>query len=286
MRMAFVFAFAAATFVLGARFTASAVTEYCPVMIQASHRFPPPNDHLYSVVLSARSSRSVAGTLLVQTDGAWYVVDFPMTGLVPVEQRFHNADTRWQRDDYFSRPLYVQFPSSVSETLRWSVLAARSSGDKVFHWDDRGNVTCKFDATGSPTVRLDAHTGIVADTPPPYDLTQPPSPSDVVIVPTPADFAQSVTCDQPFEDATSTNALTPSWPSWFGVLSHPVTVAVIVALSHDGQADDAWVLEPSGLQELDVRAVDAAKHSSYKAARVFCLPAPGYFIFLVRYGGR
>jgi hypothetical protein len=126
-------------------------------------------------------------------------------------------------------------------------------------------------------------TSVIADVPPPYDLSKLPEPPNVIIDAAPATLDQGVACNQPFDAAVATRKVIPPWPDGIGPPSHDVTVIVVVAVSHDGRPDDAWVLEPTGTQQFDSMAVAAAANSTYRAARAFCSPAPGYYIYVVTY---
>lgn len=285
-RVALVPVFAAATFVFVAQQTATATTEYCPAAVAEAHHFATPNDQIYSFVLSARSQRAVRGTVLVNTNDGWYTVKFDETPLVEFIAHFHDAYAKWQRTEYLSRPFFVRFPPAVTTSTQWSVLAAQSTGDTAFHWDERGMVTCKLTASGVRTDATSSTTSyVVADTAPPSGYRQPPTSSDTVIDAVPVKLEQSSSCQTPYEDAVATRKVTPTWPKGVGRPQHDVTVQVLVAISHDGRPDDAWIVAPSGFAEFDHQALSAAANSTYRAAREFCFPAPGYYLYVVTFSG-
>jgi hypothetical protein len=281
--IAFAFVFAAAVFVFVKQPPANAAVEYCPASVAVVHHFSAPNDQLYALLLSARSARSVNGTLLAQTNDGWYTVVFPETRIAEFDESLHNEYASWKHTSYLSPSVYVRFPSVVQKVTRWAVLAAQSTGDGVFHWDEKGMVTCKLTISHWPDPMFDrGGTGIVNDTPVPKALL-PKMPSMVGIDAVPANVDPSASCEHPDENAVATRKITPTWPPGLGAPNHPVTIRVMVAVSRDGPPDEAWVYDPSGVSEFDRGALSAALNSTYRAGREFCFPAPGYYMYVVTF---
>lgn len=213
---------------------------------------------------------------------------FPNTPLSEFTGHFHNAYAKWERTGYFSEPLYVRLPPIVTKLTKSTILQAQATGDNVFHWDEHGMVTCRISATGL----MDApffggnSSDIVTDSPPPGDYGKPPAPSDPIIDALPVNLEENTACEHPLEEAVATRKVTPGWPNDAGFPTHAVTIRVVVAISHDGRADDAWVQDPSGYPDFDRAALNAAANSTYRAAREMCVPTPGYYLYIVTFAPR
>lgn len=266
---------------------AQATSEYCPARLLAYHESSGGGPATYAFVLSAASTRIVHGTLLAQTDAGWFTIPFTDTRIAAYDEHYHNAYIHWSRTEYYSPVMYVRFPQNA-RLIRWTVLQAQSSGDKVFHWDQKGAVTCRLQTSDaenveSPETSAPSALGAIREGPAPYDLLRAPGPSDAMLTPAAADVTANTQCSKPFDAVVATTKLSPRLPANVGGLNQALMTIVEVAVSADGAPDDAWIYQPSGVPALDDAVLAAARGSTYRAARSFCEPSPGFYRFVITF---
>jgi hypothetical protein len=276
-RVFFVVANAALLFVMSSGRVWASEVEFCPARLDALHAFRGANDGLVSFYVAAASARSVSANVIVQGESSWYTFQFKDAALVPDLAHFQSHAVRFDRMLYHTKPLYVQL-SPGERVLRWWIYDAISTGDSVFGWDDRGDVTC------FPPPEGDTKIPPLADVPkrvnPRNDLAQLPGPSDTVLasskIAPPADITE---CAKPFVPASVVRAFQPSWPATVPRLSATVVSEIEVAINANGSLAGAWVYTPSGYPELDLEALKAAELSKYHGGIALCKPAPGSYLF-------
>jgi len=268
---------AAALFVMQSGRVRAAEVEFCPARLDDFHAYGAPHDGLRSFYVSAESARSVSANVIVQGERNWYTFQFMDAALVPDLAHYRTSTVRFDRMLYHTKPLYVQLPPG-ERVLRWWIYDATATGDSVFGWGNKGDVTC-FPPPGGGAKILP-----LADPPkrdnPSDDLAQLPGPSDTVLsgsqIAQPADTTE---CAKPFVPATVIHAFQPSWPMSVPRLSMAVVSEIEVAVNANGSLAGAWVYQPTGFPELDSEALKAAEFSKYHGGIALCKPAPGTYLF-------
>lgn len=268
---------AASLFLLQCEKVRAADVEFCPARMDAMHAFQAPHDGLFSFYVAAESARSVSANVIVQGERNWYTFQFKDAKIVPELAHYQSSTVRFDRTLYHSKPLYVQL-APEERILRWWIYDAVATGDSVFGWDERGDVTClpePYDDTKiKPLADAPKRVNVV------NDLGQLPSPSDAVLVSSqiaqPADITE---CAKPFVPATVIHAFQPSWPSGIGRIGARVTTEIEVAVNANGSLAGAWIYQPSGIPDFDLEALRAAELSRYHGGIALCKPAPGTYLF-------
>ncbi|MBV8531555.1 MAG: hypothetical protein JO104_09575 [Candidatus Eremiobacteraeota bacterium] len=259
-----------------ARVWASEV-EFCPARLDAFHAFHGSNDGLIAFYVAAESARSVSANVIVQSESNWYTFQFKDAALVPDLAHYESPTVRFDRTLYHTKPLYVQLPAG-ERILRWWIYDATSTGDSVFGWDDKGDVTCFPPPEGDTKIPPLAHPPRRVN--PRNDLEQLPALSDKILaaskIAAPADITE---CVEPFVPATVVHAFQPSWPAGVPRLSAAVVSEIEVAINANGSLAGAWVYTPSGYPDLDLEALKAAGLSKYRGGIALCKPAPGTYLF-------
>jgi TonB family protein len=268
---------------------AQATTEYCParayvqpVGVDIPANQGTPSASMYSVVLSAPSSRSVSGTLSIHADDAWYSVAFSNVELSAYSEQWQDAYVTFTRPAFLSNVLYVQFPAPVVVRSAF-VSQARAQDELVYGWDAKGQVTCAGEKDLS-VISTDRN-GQYSDRSNRADLKWlNPVPADnaspgpgIRLTPALTSAPGSTDCATPFADAVVSHAVSPAFPYVARGLSSETFVEVAIAA--DGKLDEAWVWAPSGNKWLDQAALEAANQSKYLPARAFCENVPGTYIF-------
>jgi TonB family protein len=259
---------------------ALAITEYCPARldpIQAMHPLDASGPAtLFSYVLEGESSRSVAGSILVDTSAGWFKVSFPSTALTERVYDYQASYVKFSRRQYESVPLYVRFPLPVMMRTAF-VGDAQSFGDAEFGWDAKGDVAC------GPSAGLEAKVPVpkadMRPLNPRIDLDTPPGAGATIASATSVPVPGSLSCAEPFTNATVSRAMAPDFPTAEMERGGSATVLVEVAINASGALDDAWLFVPSGSEWFDDAALRAARMSTYKAGTAFCQPASGMYIF-------
>lgn len=251
--------------------------EFCPARLDAIHAFRDSNDGLVAFYVAAESARSVSANVIVQTQSNWYTFQFNNAVLLPDLAHYQNSTVRFDRTLYHTKPLYVRLPAG-DRIVRWWIYDAIATGDSVFGWDKRGDVTCfpqpegvtKFRPLGDPPRRTN----------PLSDLSQLPGPSDSIIaVAKIAPPAEITECAIPFVPAAVLHAVQPLWPQSVSRIPAPATTEIEVAVDAKGSLAGAWVYTPSGYPALDLEALKAAELSKYRGGIALCKPAPGNYLF-------
>jgi hypothetical protein len=268
---------AAAFFIMSCGRVRASEVEFCPARLGDFHVFDGSHDGLVAFNVAAESVRSVSANVIVQGQSGWYTFQFKDAPLIPDLAHYQSPTVRFDRTLYHTKPLYVQLPPG-ERIVRWWIYDAMSTGDSMFGWDARGDVTCfpppegdtKIPPLANPPKRVNAKN----------DLAQLPGPSDSILVSSkiapPADIAE---CEKPFVAATVVRAFQPSWPASVPRLTASVVSEIEVAVNANGSLAGAWVYTPSGYPDLDLAALKAAELSKYRGGIALCKPAPGAYLF-------
>ena len=242
---------------------------------------------VHSLVLSALSSRTVSGTIVVHTADEWYTLRFTNVTLSRYDEKWQDTYASFSTTEFLSPVLYVRFPKPVSVQSVF-VNEASTSGETAFGWDAKGNVTC----TGGSDISIIAlgAGAIISGTmekskstsdlqrlnPIPSSRNAPPDGTPTL---TPAlTSAPGLTdCAAPFAEATVTRPYPPSFPA--GSRGESGESYVQVAIGADGKLVDAWIWGPSGDRAFDLATLQSARHSEYAPARAFCQNVPGMYRF-------
>ncbi len=255
---------------------ARAEAEFCPASVDWMYAFPAPREGLHSFYVFASSERTVSANVIVETDQKWYTFQVLNARISADLAHYRTSTVHYDYTFYHSRPLYVQLPAGENVVRTW-VNDAFSSGDTQFGWDTKGDVDCLPAPGGDPKVPVEKDRPVRTN--PLNELEQLPSAAETVIAPTAMDPpADLKTCATPFVPARVRSTIAPAWPTGIAI-SVPLSTDVEVAVSPDGKLADAWVYKPSGIPELDLAAVKAAKLSKYQPGTALCHPAPGYYLF-------
>ena len=260
---------------LGCCARALAITEYCPAQVGRLHPLDGRGSaSLYAFALNAESTRSVRGTVMVSTSAGWFAVKVPPTALTQRTYNYASDYAQFSLLAYESTPLYVRFPQAVTITDDY-VANVISSGDQVFGWDAKGDVTCTGRSGGNPAKWASKDVNLLN---PRTDLEAMPDATATVIQAVAASAPGPQTCTQPSSSGTVFRAVAPDYPAGWGP-SVKTIVVVKVAVSSSGKIDDAWIYFPSGSKTLDAAAVRAERASTYKPGLWLCQPADGYYYF-------
>ena len=270
--------FAAALYVAVAPAVARAAkVEFCPARLNGFHAFHGANDGLISFYVAAESPRTVSANVIAQGRSNWYTFQFNDVALLPDLAHYRSPTVRFDRTLYHSKALYVRLPPG-ERVVRWWIYDATSSGDSMFGWDKKGDVTCFPPPEGETNIPPLAKPPVRTN--PTNDLLALPGPSDAILtsakINAPADISE---CAKPFVPATVVHAFQPIWPANVPRLSAAVVTEIEVAVNADGSLAGAWVYTPSGYPEMDAEALKAAERSKYKGGIALCRPAPGTYLF-------
>jgi hypothetical protein len=274
-----------AAFFVVAGAKARAESEFCPAQVGAWHSFGASNEGLRAFYIGAGSTRTVSGDVIVQGENGWYTFAFANVQVLPDLAHYQNDAVRFDRNEYHSKPLYLQLPAG-EKVLRWWVTDAAATGDAVFNWDAKGAVKCApqgqveiVDGAASGKGAALHYTSDVTRTNPLHDLEQLPAAGDAVLVATATDAPAGLTgCKDPFKAAYVTYAFRPHWPEGLKIGAE-ITTKIAVAVNADGSIADAWVYQPTGFPEADNEALRSARFSKYHAGTALCQPAPGTYLF-------
>lgn len=265
---------------------AQALTEFCPagmsikpVGTNGDGLLGDTTASLYGFELTAMGARTVSGTLAFDTDKGWYTAQVPAVPLAAKVRHYSTPYVKYTEQDFVSQRMYVRFPNDVRLFNTWLYRAA-ASDDGPFGWQARGTVSCmprpkrdiRTKRRRSPLIKLD-----------PADddrLSDAPRASSTVLDAKASSALFSENCPEPFKDAVATAPVTPQWPIGLRPAAETSSV-VMVAVNADGSVADAWIDGPSGYQQFDAEAVDAAKHSKYTGALAYCQAVPGTYLFNV-----
>ncbi len=273
--------FLGAFFICAASSTApaAATVEYCPASVGDASTFPG-RPGLVGFSVRAFGERSVSGTITAQTDKGWFVFPFSAAQVSKHRDSYTFRDVSFDRNDFYSQPLFVQFPAPVA-IQAWWVSQAAATGDGAFGWSAKGVVDCR--PTSAATGPSRKHVaGLLS---PVYReiIAAPPAQMPIVVaVPVAAPFTWQGA--RPFSMAKATSVSQPDYPT--GTDARAGLTEVKVAISATGVLDDAWVVVPSGSSRFDRSALHAARRSQYVAGTAFCKPEPGYYIFTAQFRAR
>lgn len=254
---------------------ARAASEFCPARLIGTYTKTLSKSgtivHYYR--LQALAPRSVEGTIIAETDHGWY--SWPQQLVELRRVTYDMADGIRVRFVMAESPeLSVAFPQPLNVLRAWVALA-RTHGDQIFKWDERGMVLCDpadfagYGGRSKSTRAVDAG-----------DPTPAPPPPAALATATDNPFPNAK-CDHPFTAARVWNAIRPDFPDFVRNmgLSQAVTSVVYVAVDPNGKLSDAWLFGSSGYPALDKAAITAAKRSSYTAAKSYCRSVGGVYLF-------
>ncbi len=252
---------------------AFATTEFCPAIADVAPVAPHGgSSQTYGLQLRALSDRQVSARVAFDTSAGWFQVDVPQTAL--------SGSTRTIPLTYpvdialsVSPIVYVRFPSAV-RVDRAFVISAASFGD-VFHWSDRGKVSCTPDAEAwaDPKYSLADLTG----------LSAPPNSTQSVLTAVSRNPLEGTACAQPFSTARVVKEAKTNYPDAARAVGASGTSIVAVAIDPDNSIADAWVQGTADDATLDAAALAAAQASTYQAARLYCQAVPSIFYLTVTF---
>ncbi len=257
--------FLALSLLAGAR--AQAAAEFCPATLVGE---PAQIDATsYRFKLGAISSRSVSGTIRIQTQTGWYAASFSDAALKPLEQSYNDQGMTFSHEDFISNDFVVKFPAPTAVFYAY-VIQAEAKGDTLLNWDRYGMVAC------SPTPFSPKDKRNAARPMPPL------SKSPIVLAAAPVAAPMLPTCAEPFNDVRPIKPGVFHYPAIYGrddPSARPTGVTVVVvAVDRDGSVVDAWVWETIGTPMLDQAVVDEARKGTYAPGKAFCENVPGYFV--------
>lgn len=255
----------------------SAASEFCPAAVDSIQQVGGSSSTVYSVVLDARGPRSVAGTIVVRDGVDWYRVTFPASDLTAVTEHFADDYREYSSTAYQSAPLYVRFQSPLKKPFAY-VSDAAASGDTLFNWSARGDVTCSPPA-GFSIDHTAARARVLTLKNPRADIEAPPGPNATILAAPAIAAPGSLDCPHPFTDPAVDSEVAPTLPAMRQSFFPGAMVLVKLLIDADGSIVDSWVDAPSGFQDVDHAALAAARESTYKAGTAFCRPAPGEYFF-------
>jgi hypothetical protein len=272
------FTIALAGALLFSRAPAEATIEYCPAEINGLHSLATVKPGLFSYNVFAESARTVGGNVLVETPAGWFTFPFSGVQVAPDVEQLKNSYVSFKRTEYRSGELFVQFPPNVTHIVMSWVSDAQAKGDGAFGWEARGDVPCSpLGGVRAVAKHPDPDSDVSRVNPDPVNLDTPPASGDriataVTATPPPMD------CPQPFVPASVKTVVPPAWPPGISI-NRDIETIVKVAIGPNGQVDDAWIYQPSGLKQFDDAAVAAAVSSTYIPAVAVCKPVPGTYAF-------
>ena len=256
----------------------SAASEFCPAAVDSIQQIGGSSSNVYSVVLDARGPRSVAGTIVVRDGDDWFRVTFPAVALTAMTEHFADDYLEYSKTVYQSAPLYVRFESPLKKPFAY-VSDAAATGDTLFNWNARGDVTCSPPA-GFSIDHAAARARVLTLKNPRADIEAPPAPNATILAAAAIAAPGSLDCPHPFADAAADREVTPALPAMRQNSDFPgAMVLVKLLIDADGSIVDSWVDTPSGFQDVDHVSLVAARESTYKAGTAFCHAVPGEYIF-------
>src|SRR5579883_1445960 len=251
---------------------ASATTEFCPAVLDVAPVGKAPAQ-VYGIQLRALSQRRVTVRLAFDTSAGWYQADVTDAELSP---SIRTIPIKYPVDVPMaaSAILYVRFPSSVTVNHAF-VTRALSIGD-VFHWSDRGQVTCPLapEAWHDPDYSL-------ADL---RDLGAPAPRDATFLAATPRSPLEAASCPNPYQLPKTLHAVDAVYPDAARAVGATGSIVIGVALNPNGSVADTWVQGSSNDTTLDAAAQSAAQSSTYQAARTYCQDVPAIYYFVVTFG--
>jgi len=251
---------------------ASATTEFCPAVLDIAPTGKAPAQ-TYGIQLRALSERRVTVRLAFDTSAGWYQTDVSEAELSP---SIRTIPLKYPVDVPISASpvMYVRFPAAVTVNHAF-IIRALSIGD-VFHWSDRGQVTCPI----APEAWQDPQYSL-ADL---RDLSAPPPHDATFLAATARSPLEAVSCPEPYAPAKTLHAADAVYPDAARAVGATGTSVVGVALNPNGSVADTWVQGSSNDTTLDAAAQSAAQSSTYQAARAYCQDVPSIYYFVVTFG--
>lgn len=277
LRLAFVTGLCSVA-ILANRAPARAVSEFCPATPEFQ-RIGDESSSLYAFSVDATGPRTVTGDIVVKADDKWYTFSFPAVPLTEIWQRWKTNEVEYSQNVFASAPFYVRFPAPVASVDAY-VSDAKTNGEMAYHWDAQGQVQCSPPAGFSlnPLRKVRKPNDIPVLLNPRVDMKVTPDVRAAIITPTAVSAPGRLDCAHPFTNATVTSAVSPIFPTSARGSGGGV-VLVTVLIDDQGKLADAWVKTPSGHDDLDEAALNAARETRYAAGTAFCRPAPGEYVF-------
>jgi hypothetical protein len=280
----------AAVFVLMLR-PAQATVEFCPTAMKYERVGPESAKDLpsalYGFELTAFGARTITSARLAfDTSAGWYTVGLPAT-VITEKDRHYDGSARFVRHDYVSPVMYVRFPEELTIAHAWLYSAAAQND--TYGWQGRGIITCDPPPASSPKQLQRLPKRRIQ---PPYyldpkdedRLSDAPSATSAVFVPSSTKPLEASNCDEPFRDATVKVQAQPQYPKlMLDFATGQATTSVQVLIGGDGTLADAFVWGTSGLRPFDDAALEAAEKSTYEGALSYCKPVPASYFFRVTF---
>jgi TonB family protein len=227
--------------------------------------------------------------LAFDTDNGWYTVDVPAVTLFQKNHHYANSLSSFTRHDWVSPVLYVTFPADVTIVRTWVYSAAARNAD-TFGWDALGAVACPPPPDLAPDqralykgqqVRVMRDKAYQLENPDP--LSAPPTSRSLILKAMPSKPLEHTNCAEPFREGEVRDQASPIYPAMLDGSAIGGMTSVEVAINPDGTLHDAWVWGPSGSSSLDNSALRAARQSTFKGARSYCMPVPSTYFFDVMF---
>jgi hypothetical protein len=225
-------------------------------------------------------------TLAMDTSDGWFTVHFP-TVLLHVQKRAFEGHDPFQRDDYVSQKVYVQFPKAVRVNRAW-VYSTGAEGDS-YGWGTKDVVTCPPPPSASSQQSYSYHLHqtkpLLIPAAGDSHLEAAPTVGDTIVVPDASKPLENKQCADPFDEPEARVALRADYTVMSAYTRAVSTARIEVALDKAGNVLDAWTWQSSGSALEDKLAVQAARRSLFAAGRSYCQNVPSILLFGVEFGG-
>ena len=260
---------------------AAASAEFCPASVGPLHALDgSAAASLYSFALDASAARLASADVAIETNTGWFEAHVSHVTIAERDERLRDPVVNFVRRTFTSAPLYVRFPSAV-DVLGAFVLDAQAPDDAA--WASRGLVTCDAPAGFGRAYVPDKNGRFtVTALNPRTDLYAMPEPGATIAAARSIAAPGSTSCPVPFARSKVEHIEAAVFPPGYSV-TQTVEVAVKIDLDPNGSLAGEDVYVPSGNDAFDEAALRAARDSTYSAGRAFCRPAPGTYLFKVRF---
>lgn len=223
------------------------------------------NAATFAFVVRADTARSAQGSIVADTSTGWYSWLFPMTALTPhVDTINAGSGVSLRGNDFESAPLFVSFPAGTTIKHAW-VTSAKTSGEKFFGFDARGDASCSVPDFNPGDEARAAPNGLASAVP------------THVIAAMPTDAPEKTDCAHEFVETQMHDVPPPTVSVYSGRMQ---TIAA-VALDAKGSVLDDWMVAPSGNVAWDRDVLTRLRLTKYDAPISYCRPVSAtlYFVF-------
>lgn len=249
-----VFVFTIVLCAVAVRGYACAATEFCAATVRLDAQSAQP-ETVRDLTLWSQAPHRLSGQLQFFTANGWYAVDLAAFELRQTQETWRSSGFAYPVSDW-SAHVRVTFPSNVD--VGAVVFAPRSGGSCLAYVKPQKGA-------GAPLWSITSESAARPVAMDASSIPPPPGRTD---------------CRQPFAEATMTEPVPPQFPQRFLDRGFDRSGALLsVAIDARGALQDAWFLSPSGFYEIDQSAMRAAHLSGYRAATLFCGPAPGVYTY-------